>query len=160
MNDFSFARFTRRLFDLLIAVCFLGAIIASAQPLLSCKTGYDTILIRGFNLMEFSALGCVPVLTPPLLLFIIFSSLDRKIKEVGIIVFLLLVTICYCHSFIEAREWLMDASDTRIIYHPCTLFFPMAVLFEGITWIIKTLTLDRYDSITCITFLVPWNWYL
>ena len=158
MNDLSVARLTRRLFDLLIAVCFLGAIIASAQPLLSCKTGYDTILIRGFNLMEFSALGCVPVLAPPLLLFIIFSSLERKIKEVGIVVFLLLVAICYCHGFIEAREWLMDTSNTRIIYHPCAMLFPMTILLEGIIWIVEAIAGDGFGSITCITLLVPWNY--
>lgn len=160
MFDYKPSHFTRRLFDILIATCFFAAVMASTQPLLSTKAGYDTILVRGFNLMEFSALGCVPVLAPVLILFIIFGSQGRKVKEMCLVAFMLFIAICYCHGFIAAREWLMEASEARIIYHPCTLLFPMAVLLEGLMWIVKTLSLDRYDSITCITFLVPWNWYL
>lgn len=158
MNEYSYTRCTRQLFDVLFIAEFFATIIFATQPLLSGKAGYDTILVRGFNLMEFSVLGCVPVLAPILLIFVVLGCQERKVKELCVIAMLLLTVICYSHGFIAAQEWLLEASEASITYHPCILFFPMSILLEGVTWLTKILCLDRYDSITCITLLVPWNW--
>ena len=158
MYNFDCSRFTRRLFDILIAVCLVSAVISSTQPLISVKVGYDTVLVRGFNLMEFSALGCVPVLAPVILLFIIFSAHDTKTKEMSIMAVLIITAVCYCNGFIAAREWLMGITEGRIAYHPCSLLFPVFILLEGFSWLAKALYLRRNGTITSITFHVPWNW--
>ncbi len=157
MIDFSSPRFTRRFFDSLIAISFLAAVIASTQTLISGKIEYDTLIVRGFNLMEFSSLGCVPILAPAILLFTIFGTQDETVKELSIIISLVLVAVCYCHSFITAREWLMGISEARVTYHPCAILFPLALLLIGTTWLIKRVCLCRYGNITIIAVLVPWH---
>ena len=86
------------------------------------------LIVRGFNLVEFSALGSVCLFAPLLVPGILLGSQSRAAQEVEIMCLLLGNILCYSHSFNIARAWLAENGSSLITYHPNMLWYPAAFI--------------------------------
>ena len=109
-----------------------------------------TMVIRGFNFMEFTPLGITVLIAPLLVPIILYGCQSKGLKELE-----LTLLIGNCASFINGinitRDWLleMDASMYGMI-KPTMLLYPIAfVLLCGVA-IVKNIYDDRiYNGVTC-----------
>ena len=85
-----------------------------------------TMLIRGYNLMEFSALGCVPLFAPLFIPAITLGSQTEAAKETMMLFLFAANMICYVHSFNAARTWLGSLNGSLRTFYPGMLLIPLA----------------------------------
>ena len=88
-----------------------------------------TMVIRGYNLMEFSALGCVPLFAALLIPVIVFGCQGKATKETELLLLFVVTVVCYVHGVNTSREWLYSLDGSLISYHPAMLLYP--VLFTA-----------------------------
>ena len=148
----------------LVGVVGVLAMLLTALPLISGVSEPDTIMIKGFNLMEFSPLGCVPVLVPILIAVITFSGMNQSVKEAATILFAVGYLICYTQAFNAARAWLSIHADSFFTYYPGVVLMPLACILEMALWFFGRLYLKYRanrlvdDEMAYISFLVPKDW--
>lgn len=109
----------------------LIAFAISFFPFMSAHSGDEesgTLIVRGFNLMEFSALGVIPILAPLVIPVILYGNQSKAAKERGLILLLLGNMLCYVHSFNAAKEWLENVGDSLISYYPTTIIYPVCFI--------------------------------
>ena len=129
----------KKAYRIILTLISAAAALLCAFPLMSAYSGGTEscdLIVRGFNLMEFSAWGSVCLFAPLLIPGILLGGQSRAAQEVEIICLLLVNIVCYSHSFNAARAWLAENSTTLITYHPNMLWYPsafIAVLIFG--WI-------------------------
>jgi len=105
------------------ALCVLPIMSAHSGGAESCD-----LIVRGFNLMEFSAWGSVCLFAPLLIPGILLGSQSRPAQELEIMCLLLGNVVCYSHSFNAARAWLAENSSSLITYYPNMLWYPAAFI--------------------------------
>ena len=88
----------------------------------------DTFYIEVYNLIEFSAWGCVPLFAPLLIPVILYGSQTKDAKELELIFLFSANMICYVHSFNAARTWLDTISDSLILYYPGRALYPLGFM--------------------------------
>lgn len=86
------------------------------------------VVISGFNLLEFSALGCMPILAIILLPIIFFSNHSAEFQKIELILLAIITIPAYIHSLNAAREWLYSTSEAMITYHPGMIAYPFSFL--------------------------------
>lgn len=116
---------------LITIILSLIALAISFFPFLTEYSGGEescTLIIRGFNLMEFSALGVIPILAPLLIPVILYGNQGKAAKERTLILLLLGNMLCYVHSFNAAKAWLENVGDSLISYYPTTIIYPVCFI--------------------------------
>lgn len=114
---------------LLGAIVCIAVTLLCTLPLMSVRieTGeIGTLVVRGYNLMEFSAWGCIPIIAP-LLIILLHLCRSKAIREAGVLLLLAGNAICYVHSFNAAKTWLTEISGSGIVYHPGAMLYPLAL---------------------------------
>lgn len=114
------------IFGICLAVtclCFLPVMSRA-----SGASGTCMLIIRGYNLMEFSGLGCIPILTPLLIPGILFGHQSRAAQEIEIMLLFLASMASYIHSFNSAREWLLKVGSSIISLYPGALLMPLGLI--------------------------------
>ena len=104
-----------------------------ALPLISAYCGGGescTLVIRGYNLMEFSGWGAVPMLAPLLVPAILFGNQPKAAREAELVLLFLADVVCYAHSLSAARIWLETVGDSAISVHPGMILCPLG--FAGL----------------------------
>lgn len=97
-----------------------------------------TVVIKGFNFMEFSAPSIVIIVAPLLVLCILFGCQSKQAKELELILLIILNSVCFLHGVITARAWLLDISATRNgNINPAIILYPMVFILLCIVAIIK-----------------------
>ena len=129
----------KKSYRIILTLMSAAASAFCALPIMSAHSGGTEsciLIIRGFNLMEFSSWGSVCLFAPLLVPGILFGSQSQMAQELEIMCLLLGNIVCYSHSFNAARTWLAENSTSLFTYHPNTLWYPaafVAVLVFG--WI-------------------------
>ena len=121
----------KKAYRIILTLISAAAALLCAFPLMSAYSGGTEscdLIVRGFNLMEFSAWGSVCLFAPLLIPGILLGGQSRAAQEVEIICLLLVNIVCYSHSFNAARAWLAENSTTLITYHPNMLWYPSAFI--------------------------------
>ena len=127
----------RRIYRVIFVLVSIAAATVCVLPIMSAYfdgTESCDLIVRGFNLMEFSAWGGVCLLAPLLIPGILFGSQPRAAQEIEIMCLLSGNIVCYAQSFNTARMWLEEHGASLITYHPNALWYPMtfiAVLILG-----------------------------
>lgn len=127
---------TGKLFKVMAIICCVAALKLCILPIMSIhfEDGEScTMIIRGYNLTEFSAWGVVPMLV---VFFIpILLSFDLKVSTEEIVLLLLFTgdMVCYVHSLNAVKVWLIDIGASLISYHAGLILYPMGFL---IVWLI------------------------
>ena len=112
-----------RIVKCVVTAASLAAFALCILPLMSVRTGgpeSGVLVVRGYNLMEFSAWGCVPVLAPLLLPFILYGGQPDAMRRGELLMLAVGNAVCYVHGFNAARAWL------SVDYHFGMVLYPLA----------------------------------
>ena len=85
------------------------------------------IMVRGFNLVEFSALGCIPLLVPLLLIVVLYSRMTQNTKTLLYLSIATLDLVSLNHAAIRARCWVERVCDSTIAYGFCLPAYLIAI---------------------------------
>lgn len=75
------------------------------------------LVIRGYNLVEFSSWGGIVVLAPLVLLGLMLSGLNNNIKTIGLLGLFILDGVALCCSTSAAYKWICEVSTTFVELH-------------------------------------------
>ena len=104
-----------------------------------------TIFVRGYNLMEFSALGCVPLFAPLFIPAITLGSQTKAAKEMELLILFAANMVCYVHGFNAARIWLDSLGGSPLTFYPGMLLIPLVLLMLlGLAKIFELLTHQNF----------------
>ena len=123
---------------MILSAAILGL---NALPILSTHCGGSescTLMIRGYNLLEFSSWAVIPVFSPVLVLSILLSLQKKSTKNTELVILLAANTVCYVESLRAARTWLDGVSSGLINCHPGMLSFPIgtfAIVFYAMLYL-------------------------
>lgn len=120
----------KKLLKCLIIFFSIALLFLSNLPLLSMRSTVGescTFVIRGYNLLEFSAWACVPLFAPLVILAISFSHQSVYAKDTLFLFLALSNLICYVHSVNTAKAWLMSIENSPIKYQLYLFVLPIGV---------------------------------
>ena len=127
-----------RNFMMLLSLAFVAL---NALPIFSahCRVSEScTLMVRGYNLLEFSFWAALPVFTVVIILGILFSFQKKSAKNVELLLLLLANAVCYLESIKTARAWLEGISNAPINCHFGMIAFPlgtMVIIFYAILFV-------------------------
>ena len=120
--------FSRSYFKYLLIIASIAASAMCVLPLMSVYSGGTescTLIVRGFNLMEFSAWGVIPLIAPLVITIIVLGRQTRIVKETEILILFMVNTVSYVHSFNAAKAWLYDVGDSFVTCYPWAMLLPL-----------------------------------
>lgn len=100
-------------------------------PIMSTYSGGEesgTLIVRGFNLMEFSAFGIIPILAPLLIPVILYGNQGKAAKERSLILLSLGNMLSFVQSFNAAKAWLKNVGDSPISYYPAIVVYHLCFI--------------------------------
>ena len=98
---------------------------------MSVRTGgieWGILTVRGYNLMEFSVWGCVPIFAVLLAPVILFGSQSNDWKELELIFLFSAHLVCYVHSFNAAKVWMHAVGDSMLSLRIGALLYPSGIV--------------------------------
>lgn len=133
------------MFGILLLVIILAWMMF--QPLMSAyaeevfESGEIYVYGIGF-LTGFGIQGVLTVVSPFLLLFILFINVRKKLKTQIWLVLIIANVLAYTKTWLNAKEWLVTAVSPEIQYYVCAVIYPcmMAITAGLVLWWIY-----RYD---------------
>ena len=114
----------------IIPFLIAGMLGLNALPIMSAYSGGSEscmLMVRGFNLVEFSPWGILPVSSIILVLGILFSCQSKAAKNAELLLLLAVNLVCYAESFKGARAWFESVAVSPIICHVGMFLFPIGV---------------------------------
>lgn len=127
-----------RNFLMMLSLVFVAL---NALPIFSAHCGGSescTLMVRGYNLLEFSFWAVLPVFTVVIILGILFSFQKKSAKNVELLLLLLANVVCCLESMKAARTWLEGISNAPVNSHFGMVAFPlgiMAIIFYAILYV-------------------------
>ena len=127
-----------RNFMMMLSLAFVAL---NALPIFSAHCGGSescTLMVRGYNLLEFSFWAVLPVFTVVIILGILFSFQKKSAKNVELLLLLIANAVCYLESMKAARVWLDGISNAPINCHFGMIAFPlgtMVIIFYAILFV-------------------------
>ena len=130
-----------RIVKCVVTAAGLAAFALCILPLMSVRTGgpeSGVLMVRGYNLMEFSALGCVPLFAPLFIPAITLGNQTKAAKETELLILFAANMVCYVHGFNAARIWLDSLGGPLLTFYPGMLLIPLAFSTSmGLSKVIK-----------------------
>lgn len=124
-----------------LAIIFsLAALTTLILPLFSeYITGGESynMVIKGYNLVEFSPLGSVVLISPILLIGLILSKLKNSFKTVGTMGLLLLDLLALSHSYSAAYNWIIAETGSHPQVHMNQLFYLLFLFAACLCFFVK-----------------------
>jgi hypothetical protein len=81
------------------------------------KEGYE-LIIRGYNLVEFSSCGSLVFAIPVIVLAITYSNQDCRIKNLLLLATYLLSIVGFYNASIAADKWIRDVANGFVLCRP------------------------------------------
>lgn len=125
-------KFVKPWFKYAIIIVSIAISAMCLLPIMSVYLGgteSGTFIIRGFNLMEFSAWGVIPMIAPLLIPVILLGHQSKAAQEIELAALLVGNTVAYVHGFNAARAWIDEIGGRITIYHPSRIVLPIAFVF-------------------------------
>ena len=100
----------------------------NALPVMSVYSGGSercVLMVRGYNLVEFSSLGIVSVTALLIAAGIFFSCQSKSAKYAELLFLLVMNLLCYAESSKAARVWLESIGNTSVTYHIGVILIPL-----------------------------------
>ena len=115
-----------------IVIAFaIGVVILNVLPFMSTYVNgseHGTVIVRGYNLIEFSTLGCIPLFATLLIPAILFSNHSKEFQNIELILLSIASIISYIHALNSAKNWLLSISDSIITHHLGMIVYPFSFL--------------------------------
>ena len=113
----------------LLAIVAMVALNAMPIMSVSCLDGETCeLMVRGYNLMEFSPWATIPVFTAVFIIAILFSCQSKAAKQAELLLLLAVDCVCYVTSVMEARAWLDSVSSIFVFTHYGMFLFPLGTM--------------------------------
>lgn len=112
----------------IIPLLIVGMLGLNILPIMSAYSGGSEsgmLMVRGFNLVEFSPWGILPVSSIILVLGILFSCQSKGAKNAELLLLLAVNLVCYAQSFKAARVWFESIAASPIVCHFGMIMFPL-----------------------------------
>lgn len=112
----------------IIPLLIVGMLGLNILPIMSAYSGggeSGMLMVRGFNLVEFSVWGIIPISTVMLVLTILFSCQSKAAKNAELLLLLTINLVCYAESFKAARCWFESVAISPVVCHFGTILFPL-----------------------------------
>lgn len=135
----------KNLYFITITVLSIISCFLCVLPIMSVYSGGTegcTLIVRGYNLMEFSAWGVLPAVVPLLTPAILLIHQSKATQEIELILLIVGNAVSYVHGFIAAREWLAHVGDSMITYHFGVMIFPLVSTFVLILALVSDIFAD------------------
>lgn len=119
----------KTIYKITLVLASIAAAAMSALPVMSVHLSDGescTLFVRGYNLTEFSAWGCIPLLAPLFIPMILIGHQPKAAKELMLIALFIGNMVCYTFSIHVAQAWLTSLGGSRVTFHPGTLVIPFA----------------------------------
>ncbi len=108
-----------------LKICGLTFALLSYIPLLfpvykvrtAGETGYD-LIIRGFNLAEFSVWGGLLMIIPIILFALAYCGIGNRHKSIALMGICIFGVITVCYAGVPAKEWVKNAAEGYVRYRP------------------------------------------
>ena len=117
--------------SVLAVMCSAAALASLALPMMSvyCSDGESgTILVRIFNLAEFSIAGFMPMIVPLLLIAAVFIRFPLKWKRLTVIGIFAADAVCTAIAAKNAHAWLAEIGAKSVRFHPiCVIYCLMMI---------------------------------
>ena len=114
----------------IIILASIGTLALAALPIVGVRYEGDAVsgmlLIRGYNLMEFSPWGVIPLMTSSLIPAILFGKQSQMVKEAELLILLIANMLCYVHCVHLAVEFLRTSGISLLTYHPNLFLYPIS----------------------------------
>ena len=117
----------KRTFKVIMIIACIAATALCALPVLSVNLGGSescTLYVRGYNLIEFSAWGCVPLFAPLLIIPVQCGSLTKQTKELVHLSLVVGNLVCYIHSIHAACDWIASVDGGSVTYYSGMFLIP------------------------------------
>lgn len=119
----------QRLPNSLLTVACIAVSIMHILPIMSTYLSDGescTLTVRGYNLMEFSALAVIPMIAPLFTLVILFGHQSKSAQEIELLFLTAVNLICYVHGVNAAKDWLYSLDGSLLEYYPGMILLPLA----------------------------------
>lgn len=119
----------RRLLNSLLSIACISVSIMHILPVMSTYLSDGescTLMIRGYNLMEFSALAVIPMIAPLFIIVILLGYQSKSAQEIELLFLTAVNMICYVHGVNAAKDWLYSLDGSLLEYYPGMLLLPLA----------------------------------
>ena len=114
---------------MLFAVVAMVALNAMPIMSVSCMDREACeLMVRGYNLMEFSPWGTIPIFTALFVIAILFSCQSKAAKQAELLLLLAAVCVCYVTSIMASRAWLESVSSSFVFTHFGMITFPLGTM--------------------------------
>ncbi len=117
----------------IILLADLAAVMLSALPIMGMRLSggeWGEITIRGYDLLEVSAWGCLPLLTLLLLPVILFGNQSKAVQEAELLLLLSSNVLSCVHSCNAAQIWLTNLEDGLVRYYAGHTLYPLGFVFS------------------------------
>lgn len=119
----------RRLLNSLLSIACIAVSIMHILPVMSTYLSDGescTLMVRGYNPMEFSALAVIPMMAPIFIIVILFGHQSKSAQEIELLFLAAVNMICYVHGVNAAKEWLYSLDGSLLEYYPGMILLPFA----------------------------------
>ena len=102
---------------LLNLISYIPLILPIYSTMVDGKEGYE-LIIRGYNLVEFSSWGSLMFAIPVIVLAITYSNQDCRIKNLLLLATYLLSIVGFYNASIAADKWIRDVANGFVLCRP------------------------------------------
>ena len=95
------------------------------------------LVVRGYNLVEFSPWGGVAVVAPLVLLGLALSKLSRPVKTMGLLGLCVLTGFALCGAVAAAQTWVRSTADGFVEPHMSHLFYAALFFFATLCFYVE-----------------------
>lgn len=114
----------------IIILASISVFALAVLPIMSVRCEGEVVsgilLIRGYNLIEFSLWGVIPLIASPLIPAILFGKQSQMVKEAELLILLIANMLCYVHCVHLAVEFLRTSGTSLLTYHPNLFLYPIS----------------------------------
>ena len=118
----------RRLLNSLLTVVCISVSIMHILPVMSTYLSDGescTLMVRGYNLMEFNALAVIPMIAPLFIIVILLGHQSKSAQEIELLFLTAANLICYIHGVNAAKDWLYSLDGSLLEYYPGMMLLPV-----------------------------------
>ncbi|MBR2043542.1 MAG: hypothetical protein IJ946_04310 [Clostridia bacterium] len=137
----------RKLFSVLAIILSLFAIASLFLPIYSTNITDGeacNLIVKGYNLVEFSPWGGVMLLTPLVLLGLMLSKIKSSVKTIGLLGLLLLDSVALCGATSAAYSWITNIATGFVKPHMGHLIYALLLFLATVClWLLYNVLPDK-----------------
>lgn len=109
----------------------VSALLSLVLPLFSFRILETEMIIRGYNVVEFSPWGSIVLVAPILLIGLMLSKLKYSFKTIGILSLLILDFFALSDAYSVSYTWALQETTNSVQPHAYHLFYALAFVLSG-----------------------------